>query len=730
MIGLEKTMLSFFVACVFSLPSDASAFAEDATPIRVACLGDSITAGARVDPTRESYPARLQELLGGGFEVRNFGIGGATLIRTGRPNIWRDLDAVKEFQPNIAVISLGTNDTVGGSRRNWEQIDRFEEDYTSLIAALADLPTRPRIVVCTPTAMVLTTPGLSEDRLADLTQRKTRLQELCRRIRALTRRHEDQNVSLLELNEVLQDRPQLLSAGDGVHPNASGYLAIAQTVAEHLRPQPKRPNIVLFLVDDMGWQDTSVPFHEQATEFNRRYRTPHMEQLARTGMKFTQAYACSVCSPTRISLMTGLNAARHRVTNWTLRKNASNDRAHPQLDFPMWNVNGLSPEPGIERTIHAKALPAYLSEAGYRTIHVGKAHFGAIGTPGSDPRNLGFDVNIAGHAAGGPGSFLGQQNFSAVWREGDRVWDVPGLECYHGKDIFLTEALTKEANKAVDRAVAADKPFFLYLSHYAVHVPFAVDSRFYQKYRDEGLDHTESMYAAMVEGMDKSLGDVLANVERHGLSNETIVLFMSDNGGLSAHGRGGTPHTHNTPLSSGKGSAHEGGIRVPMIVSWPGVTEAGSVCRQPVIIEDFFPTFLEMAGVPSVEQIGGVVDGRSFVGLLQGDQDQAREARPLVWHFPNHWGPEGPGIGPSSTIRLGDWKLIYDHQSQQYELFNLAEDLGEQNNLVAQHPEVRDRLAGELAEYLISVEAQMPINKATAEKVPYPGPAAVAGEDR
>ena len=525
---------------------------------------------------------------------------------------------------------------------------------------------------------------------------------------------------MLELNPVLQDHPELLTKEDGVHPNAEGYLAIAKVVAAHIRRPVKRPNIVLFLVDDMGWQDTSVPFHEEVTDFNRRYRTPHMEQLAKAGMKFTQAYACSVCSPTRVSLMTGLNAARHRVTNWTLRKNASNDRRHQQLDFPRWNVNGLSPEPGIERTVHAKALPAFLREAGYRTIHVGKAHFGAIGTPGSDPSNVGFEVNIAGHAAGGPGSFLGEQNFSAVWRKGDRVWDVPGLEAYHGQDIFLTEALTIEANKAVDQAVADERPFFLYMSHYAVHVPFAVDSRFYQKYRDAGLDHTEAMYAAMVEGMDKSLGDILANVQRHGLSDETIVLFMSDNGGLSAHGRGGTPHTHNWPLSSGKGSAHEGGVRVPMIVSWPGVTKPGSVCRQPVIIEDFFPTILEMGGVSRVEQIGGVIDGRSFVNLLRGEQDKTREDRPLLWHFPNNWGPKGPGIGPSSAIRLNDWKLIYYHESQQYELFNLAEDLGEQRNLAEQRADVRDRLAAELNRYLVAVDAQMPIIKATGEPVPYP----------
>ena len=473
----------------------------------------------------------------------------------------------------------------------------------------------------------------------------------------------------------------------------------------------ERPNIVLFLVDDMGWQDTSVPFHTATTELNRRYRTPNMDRLAASGMKFTQAYACSVCSPTRVSLMTGLNAARHRVTNWTLKKNASNDRGHATLAFPKWNVNGLSPVAGIERTVHAKALPAYLREAGYRTIHVGKAHFGAIGTPGADPTNVGFDVNIAGHAAGGPGSFLGTQNFSAAWRRGGAVWDVPGLGKYHGKPIFLTEALTIEANSAVDQAVEDQKPFFLYMSHYAVHVPFAKDDRFYQKYRDAGLNNTEAMYSAMVEGMDKSLGDVLDNVERHGQSDNTIVLFMSDNGGLSASGRGGKAHTHNRPLSSGKGSAHEGGVRVPMLAHWPGVTEPGATCTQPVIIEDFFPTILELAGVGQVKQVGGVVDGRSFSGLLRGEQDDDRNERSLFWHFPNNWGPKGPGIGPSSSIRRGAWKLIYYYQSGRFELFNVAKDISEQHNLADDYPDMRTALADELRAYLQDVNAQFPIDK-------------------
>ena len=202
-----------------------------------------------------------------------------------------------------------------------------------------------------------------------------------------------------------------------------------------------RPNIVLFLVDDMGWQDTSVPFHSEITPFNRRYRTPNMERLAADGMKFTQAYACSVCSPTRVSLMTGLNAARHRVTNWTLRKNAGNDRKHSALEFPLWNVNGLSPRPGLERTVHAVALPAALKEAGYRTIHAGKAHFGAVGTPGEDPGNIGFDVNIAGHAAGGPDARRRDTGARPVWlcrvqlKAADRIDRGWPIACTLGHDV-------------------------------------------------------------------------------------------------------------------------------------------------------------------------------------------------------------------------------------------------------------------------------------------------------
>lgn len=500
--------------------------------------------------------------------------------------------------------------------------------------------------------------------------------------------------------------------------SVGALLLISCSTGRMAKIEKTPPNIVLFLVDDMGWQDTSVPFWEKPTPFNQLYRTPNMERLAREGVKFTQAYASSVCSPTRISLMSGMNAARHRVTNWTLRRNATNDRAHPVLELPQWNVNGIQPTDSIERSTYITSLPQILQDEGYYTIHAGKAHFGAVSTPGADPQELGFEVNIAGHAAGGPGSYLGQHNFSAAWRDGDRIWDIPGLEKYHGQDIFVTEAITREALLAADEALAKEQAFYLYLAHYAVHTPLEVDNRYYQTYIDLGLDEKEARYAAMVEGMDKSLGDVLQYLEEKGIADNTIILFMSDNGGLSASGRGGERHTHNKPLSSGKGSAHEGGIRVPMLAKWPGVTKAGTTNDNYLIIEDFFPSILEMAGITNYETVQPV-DGQSFVPLLQGLTPDNQD-RPLFWHFPNNWGPTGPGIGASSTIRKGKWKLIYYHADQSFELFDLETDIGEQMNLADSHPEQLAILARELTAYLRSVDAQMPTAKESGKLIPLP----------
>ncbi|MEN8123074.1 MAG: sulfatase [Bacteroidota bacterium] len=480
-----------------------------------------------------------------------------------------------------------------------------------------------------------------------------------------------------------------------------------------------KPNIIMFLVDDMGWQDTSVPFWKEKTPNNNKFYTPNMELLAEQGMKFTQAYACAVCSPTRVSLMTGMNAARHRVTNWTLKRNASNDVKDDILDFPKWNVNGLQATDSIENTVYATTLPKILKDNGYFTIHVGKAHFGAISTPGENPLNLGFDINIAGHAAGAPGSYQGVNNFgNDSLGNPQNNWSVPGLEKYHGQDINLSDVLTKEAILAMDSSRATGKPFYLYMAHYAVHVPIEADSRFFQKYVDQGLDSIEAKYASMVEGMDKSLGDLMNYLDENELADNTIILFMSDNGGLSAGRRGGEKHKHNLPLNSGKGSAYEGGIREPMIVKWPGVVKPASVDKDYLIIEDFFPSILEMANIQDYKTVQDI-DGLSFVPNLK-DERTSSDERALFWHFPNKWGSPGPGIGTSSTIRSGNWKLIYYYKNKNFELFNIKNDIGELHDLSTENPDKVKELAIKLGNHLRNADAQMPIDKRTGKVVEWP----------
>lgn len=513
----------------------------------------------------------------------------------------------------------------------------------------------------------------------------------------------------------LKKLPQSLGLGLLAAATMSAIPAEGEGVSHH-----SRPNIILFLVDDMGWQDTSVPFWTEKTPFNNLYRTPSMERLAASGMKFTQAYACSVCSPTRVSLISGMNAARHRVTNWTLRRDTPVDPSDDLLEFPKWNFNGMQPTDSIENSVQVTTLPQILHDNGYFTIHCGKAHFGAMTTPAANPLTLGFDINIAGHAAGSPGSYLGEKNFGNAAKGGNTPpWGVPGLEKYHGDTINLTEVLTREAKLALDKSRATGKPFYLYMAHYAVHAPLEPDHRFYARYKAMGLPEPEARYASMLESMDKSLGDLMNYLDEKGITENTIILFMSDNGGLSATIRGGKPHTHNLPLKSGKGSACEGGIREPMIVKWPGVVKPNSVCKEYLIAEDFFPTILEMAGIRKYKTIQKV-DGISFVPMLKQTGTTAK-GRELFWHYPNKWGPTGPGIGTTSTIRSGDWKLIHWYQDGKDELYNISADIGEKNDLATIHPEIAKKLAKKLGDYLLSVNAQLPANKVTKRVCPYPG---------
>lgn len=482
-----------------------------------------------------------------------------------------------------------------------------------------------------------------------------------------------------------------------------------------------RPNIIFFLVDDMGWQDTSVPFWNQKTRYNELYETPNMERLAAQGMLFTQAYASSVSSPSRCSMMTGANAARHRVTNWTLEKGVPTDMESDVLEFPEWNCNGIAQVSGTANTFVAKSFVQYLKDSGYHTIHCGKAHWGAIDTPGESPYHFGFEVNIAGHAAGGLASYLGESRYGHD-KGGNptSLMSIPGLEKYWDTDTFATEALTLEAIKALDKAKKYNQPFYLYMSHYAIHIPIEKDNRFFRKYKAKGMSDKEAAYATLIEGMDKSLGDLMDWLEENGEADNTIIIFMGDNGGYATgeYWRDEPLYTQNSPLKCGKGSAYEGGIREPMIVFWPGVTEPGSRCDSYILAEDIYPSVLDMAGV-RYDDAPQHIDGKSFVPLLNGAGDPSK-GRNLYWNFPNLWGETGPGIGSTCTVRSGDWKLIYFYESGKKELYNIPDDIGEENDLAQERPDIVKKLSKELGKYLRKAGAQRPSFKATGMPCPWP----------
>ncbi len=498
----------------------------------------------------------------------------------------------------------------------------------------------------------------------------------------------------------------------------------------------KRPNIILFLVDDMGWCDSEVAYDGHAYPNNLRHETPNMLRLAREGVVMSDAYACPVSTPTRTSLMTGMNAAHTGITNWTATTRDTPSDASggavamaaggsvgaaegDRLSRPDWNINGLSPVEGIDNTQYATPLARLLYDAGYYTIMVGKAHWASAGTPGASPYNMGFTVNVSGNIAGMPRSYQGEDNYGNT----PELWNylaVQNMTEYYGTHTHLTEALTLEALKTLDYPIRHGEPFFLYMAHYATHTPIQRDDRFIQKYLDRGMDEGQARYASMVEGVDKSLGDILDYIESRGIADNTIIIFLTDNGGNSENKqKGGVPHTQNLPLREGKGSCYEGGIRVPLIFKWPGHVEPGTRISTPVIIEDLFPTIVDMARADS-SQIVQTIDGESLVPTITrtGALDPQRT---LVWHYPHKWKPyDLDDIDFLSAVRKGDWKLVYRQKSGDIELYNLKEDIGERNNLAAKYPHKVRKLAAELSDKLRAWNAPMPVIRATGEKAPMP----------
>ncbi|SMP43051.1 Arylsulfatase A [Neorhodopirellula lusitana] len=488
-------------------------------------------------------------------------------------------------------------------------------------------------------------------------------------------------------------------------------LAIAGTTvfARATSAEATRPNIVVFLVDDMGVMDTSLPFltdaqgQPQRYPLNDFYRTPNMEKLAATGIRFSNFYAMSVCSPTRASIMTGQNAARHHTTQWISPEQNNRGKFGP----PDWNWEGLRED--------SVTLPRILQSAGYRTIHVGKGHFGPFNKAGADPANLGFDVNIAGRAIGVPGSYSGRLNYgNGIGKRKGKDRAVPHLEKYHGTDMHLTDALTLEAESQIDEAVSSDTPFFLYLAHYAVHSPHQSDPRFADHYVDSGQSQRVQNFATLVEGMDKSLGDLLAYIRERGIGENTLILFLGDNGTDAPIG-----HEHAVacaaPLRGKKGSHYEGGVRVPFVAAWATPkTEnsaqqtlsipAGAIQSQMGNVCDLLPTIVELTGAPVPND--HVVDGTSLTKLLAGEAD-AEHSSDFLMHFPHEH-----RTNYYTSLRSGDWKVIHhdfpgeDSGKLRYQLFNLASDPFEQTNLAENHPDVLKRMMLQLTNHLEQHNAQ------------------------
>jgi arylsulfatase A-like enzyme len=461
-------------------------------------------------------------------------------------------------------------------------------------------------------------------------------------------------------------------------------------------------NFVVFLVDDLGWNDSSVDFGlAKVKGLNAHYRTPALQRLAAGGTRFREAYVHPVCTPSRASLMTGLSTIQHGITNWTFQRGKDLGLTRGSLALPDWTCNGLQPVGAdVPRSFESNAtLPMLLSRAGWRTIHVGKAHFGALGTAGADPLKLGFEVNIAGHAAGHPASHLGAKKFSAPAEQKVHTHDVPGLEEWKGKDVTLAEALTHEAVRAMEQSVAEKKPFFLHFAHYAVHAPIEPAARFASHYAESGLAQREQYYAQMVEDVDASLGKVLDALDRLDVAQDTLVFFLSDNGGVAL--RTQRPESSNAPLRGGKASGYEGGIRTPLVVRWPRVARAGALSSETARIEDILPTCLDAAGV-------GVPVGLDGVSLRKALAGGALPDRDLIWYYPHAWGGENSGSEPFAVLRSGKMKLLHFFEGNRMELYDLAADPSEAKDLAKEQQELARALDQRLLKALKTAGRPLP----------------------
>lgn len=443
-----------------------------------------------------------------------------------------------------------------------------------------------------------------------------------------------------------------------------------------------RFNVVLIVVDDLGWADLGCYGADL-------HRTPSIDHFCQSALRFTDAYAAApVCTPTRASIMTGMHPARLHMTIW-----------HEASSDPPQNKPLIPPVTQGNLALHHTTLAETLHNAGYLTAHVGKWH---LGTAGYYPELHGFDMNIGGSFWGCPPTFF--YPYRGPFGSRKEMRYVPRME--GGNDgEYLTDRLTNEAIKVI--ASAGEKPFFLNMCYYTVHTPIEGKPSVAAAYAgrmEDSVYHKNAHYAAMVESLDENVGRLLNELKRQGVEKQTLVILTSDNGGFVNDWRG-KQVTSNHPLRSGKGSLYEGGIRVPLIIRWPGVTQPGSVSHEPVTTCDFYPTLCEALSLPNhLAPINNEnTDGRSLVGLLN-DSSERLNRDALYWHYPHYY----PTTEPVSSIRSGDWKLLEYHRDHRLELFNLAKDLSESKNLAEKQPAKAATLQAQLRTWLKQVDAQMP----------------------
>lgn len=444
--------------------------------------------------------------------------------------------------------------------------------------------------------------------------------------------------------------------------------------------EPSQPNVVLLVADDLGWTDL-------ACFGSGFYKTPNIDRMAAGGMKFTSAYACPNCAPTRACLMTGLYPPRHGV--YTVNSGARGSKKHRKLE-PVANKTTLATE--------FVTIAEALKSAGYATAHFGKWHLGKPGKAG--PREQGFDHNVGGTHAGHPPSY-----FSPY--KNPEITDGPKRE-------HLTDRLAREAATWIGKQ--KDRPFFAYVPFYSVHAPYQAKRTLVAEIarRPAAGKHRHPAYAAMIQTLDGAVGHIVNTIETLGATENTVLIFLSDNGGVGGYEDAGVAGarevTHQAPLRGGKGMLYEGGVRVPMIARWPGVIAPGSSTDTPVSVVDLFPTLCQVAG----RNVPPELDGVSLVQLLKNPESKL-ERNAIYWHFPGYLQARSDGstwrTTPAGALRSGHWKLIEFFEDGKLELYDLSKDIGESRDLAPTHPEKRDELHSGLRSWRTRTRAPLPMKK-------------------